>query len=368
MTPPTPLMPLLLHAFPGFTTGGAQRRFAAIANRWRRDFRHAIVAMDGVTDARHLLDPGLDVTFPAFVIRKGDAMGTLRAMRRLLHSLRPATLVTSNWGTIEWAVANRLPQVPHLHMEDGFGPEERDRQLRRRVLARRLLLRGARLLVPSRNLERIAREAWRLDPVYVANGVDLVRFAPTPRPPTATMPGLPVVGTVAGLRPEKNLARLLHASARAARTAPHRLLIVGDGPERGALEALARELSLDAGFTGPISDPAPFYARMDIFALSSDTEQMPLSLLEAMAAGLPVAATAVGDVAAMVAEANRPFLTAREPEALAGALASLLSDAGLRARLGAANRARAEAAYDQEAMFATHACLWRNPMAALPAR
>jgi glycosyltransferase involved in cell wall biosynthesis len=362
------MRPLLLHAFPGFTTGGAQRRFAAIANRWGRDFRHAVVAMDGVTDACHLLDAGLDVTFPEFAARRRDTLGTLRAMRGLLRRLRPATLVTSNWGTIEWALANRLPRTPHLHMEDGFGPEERDRQLPRRVLARRLLLRRARLLVPSRNLERIAREEWRLDPVYVANGVDLVRFAPKARPLDPDARGLPVIGTVAGLRPEKNLARLLHACAIAARAVPHRLLVVGDGPERGALQALARELGLDAEFAGPIANPAPLYARMDIFALSSDTEQMPLSVLEAMACGLPIAATAVGDVAAMVADANRPFLTPREPEQLAAAFATLLADPGLREQLGAANRARAEAAYDQEAMFATHAALWRDPAAVLPLR
>lgn len=361
---------VLLHVFPGFTTGGAQRRFAAVANRWGRDFRHAIVAMDGVTDARHLLDPALDVTFPPFAIRKGDALGTLRAMLALLRDLRPATLITSNWGTIEWTIANRLPparlfNVAHLHMEDGFGPEERDRQLPRRVLARRLLLRRARLLVPSRNLERIAREQWRLDPLYVANGVDLARFAPTPREPVPLGRGLPVVGTVAGLRPEKNLARLLHASAITARAVPHRLLIVGDGPERGALKTLARQLSLDAEFAGPIADPAPLYARMDVFALSSDTEQMPLSVLEAMAAGLPVVATAVGDVADMVAEANRRFLTPRAPEPLATALTTLLGAPPLRAALGAANRSRAAAAYDQEAMFATHAALWRDPVGAV---
>lgn len=350
--------PLLLHAFPGFSTGGAQRRFVAVANRWGRSFRHAIVAMDGVTEARGLLDPALDVSFPDFAANKGDTLATLRAMRRLLRELRPATLVTSNWGTIEWALANRLPRVAHLHMEDGFGPEERDRQLPRRVLARRLLLRRARLLVPSRTLEAIAREQWHLRPVYVPNGVDLAHFAPSPPPP-----GLPVVGTVAGLRAEKNLACLLHASAIAQCTVPHRLLIVGDGPERGALEALAKELSLDAEFAGAIADPAPLYARMSLFALSSDTEQMPLSVLEAMAAGLPVAATDVGDVADMLAKPNRPFLTERTPEALAVALAALLADPAQRASLGAANRARAEATYDQEAMFATHAALWRDPMA-----
>ncbi|MDE2334608.1 MAG: glycosyltransferase [Rhodospirillales bacterium] len=354
------MTPLLLHTFPSFTTGGAQRRFVAVANRWGRDFRHAIVAMDGVTDARHLLDPGLDVTFPAFAIHKGETLGTLRAMRGLLRTLRPATLVTSNWGTIEWAIANRLPHVPHLHMEDGFGPEERDHQIQRRVRARRLLLRRARLLVPSRKLEDIARKQWRLDPLYVANGVDLDRFVPSP-PPT----GLPVVGTVAGLRPEKNVARLLHASALAARHVAHRLLVVGDGPEHDTLVALVRQLGLDAEFTGPIADPAPLYARMSVFALSSDTEQMPLSVLEAMAAGLPIAATAVGDVGAMVAEPNHPFLTARAPEPLADALVNLLADPTLSRQLGAANRARAEAVYDQETMFVSHAALWRDPMARL---
>ena len=74
-------------------------------------------------------------------------MRMLLAARSVLGRLRPDLLLTYNWGAIEWAIANRLPRLPHLHMEDGFGPEERDRQLPRRVLARRLLL-----TVPDTNL------------------------------------------------------------------------------------------------------------------------------------------------------------------------------------------------------------------------
>jgi glycosyltransferase involved in cell wall biosynthesis len=85
---------------------------------------------------------------------------------------------------------------------------------------------------------------------------------------------------------------------------------------------------------------------------------MPLSVLEAMASGLAVAATDVGDVAAMLAEENRPFVVAPEAGALAQAMATLLADPRRRRSLGAANRARAERAFDQEVMFAAYAALF----------
>ena len=135
-------------------------------------------------------------------------------------TLHPDLLVTSNWGSIEWALARIGTGVPHLHMEDGFGPEERARQLPRRVLARRLLLRRSTVVVPSRLLWRVANEIWRLPRSNVrllANGIDVDRFA-TARPHRGAQPV--VIGTVAALRPEKNLARLIRAVAlRAARGA-----------------------------------------------------------------------------------------------------------------------------------------------------
>jgi glycosyltransferase involved in cell wall biosynthesis len=169
-----------------------------------------------------------------------------------------------------------------------------------------------------------------------------------------------VVATVAALRAEKNLGRLLRAFAAATGARPARLVIVGDGPERAGLEALAAELGVAqrVSFLGHIADPAPLYAGFDLFALSSDTEQMPIAVIEAMAAGLPVAATDVGDVRAMLAEANAPWLGPRDDAALTSSLGALLDDAALRSRIGAANRARALQAFDQERMFAAYAALF----------
>ena len=98
-----------------------------------------------------------------------------------------------------------------------------------------------------------------------------------------------------------------------------RLVIIGDGPERQTLERLAAELGIAdrVRFAGHVAAPAAEYARFDVFALPSDTEQMPLSVLEAMAAGLPVVSTDVGDVRAMVAEENAPLLVPKDDAALA---------------------------------------------------
>ena len=353
-------MTLVLSVFPGFVMGGAQARFCAVANHHGRALRHAIVSMNGRLDCRERLDPGLSVTFPDVRVEKGDPLGTLRRLRAVLRALRPDVLLTHNFGSIDWALAD-LPPRPgrprHVHVEDGFGPDEGQRQFARRVWARRLALRRATVVLPSRVLFGIALTIWRLAPArlrYLPNGVDVARFA---RPDLAAAgvrvpPGDgPVIGTVAALRPEKNIARLLRAVALLPQA---RLLVVGDGPERAALQALAASLGLAGrvAFTGHLADPAEAYRHMDVFALSSDTEQMPLSVLEAMAAGLPVAATDVGDVAAMVAAANAPFVVARDATALAAALAQLLADAGLRRQVGTANRARAGQDYDQADMLA----------------
>ena len=196
-------------------------------------------------------------------------------------------------------------------------------------------------------------------------------------PPSAVPPELmarlraagaePVIGTVAALRPEKNLPRLLRAFRLVADVMPARLVIAGDGPERPGLERLTSELGLSGHvcFTGYLDDPAALYRSLDVFALSSDTEQMPLSVIEAMASALPVAATDVGDVAAMLAPENQAFVTAVDETELAGAIMALARDATLRARVGAANRTKAEAEFDQAGMDAAWGALFDG--AAAPA-
>ncbi len=359
---PTAAAPLIVHVFPGFGVGGAQARFAALANHFGTAFRHIVVSLDGNLGCRERLRPDLDVTFPTVAAPKRATFANAWHFRRLLRAWRPALLVTNNWGAIEWAMANLVPIVRHVHVEDGFGPEERDRQLPRRALIRRLVLARSIVVLPSRNLQRIATTIWRLPAArvrYIPNGIDPERFAAA-RALARPVNTPPVVGTVAALRAEKNLPRLLRAFASLAQ--PARLVIVGDGPERAALQQLAQSFGLQAQvrFAGHIDDPAAMYAGFDVFALSSDTEQMPLSVIEAMAAGLPVAATDVGDVRAMLANENAPFVGKLCELDLACALAALLDDPALRARIGAANQAKARAEFDQAAMFRAYGALWRN--------
>lgn len=353
--------PLVAHVFPSFAVGGAQVCFAAIANHFGPAFRHIVVSLDGDLACRERLRDDLDVTFPDAGATKNAMLANALRFHGKLRAWRPDVLVTCNWGAIEFALANLLPVARHLHVVDGFGPEERAAQIPRRVLIRRLALGHSPVVLPSRTLVTIARDTWKLPPRvirHVPNGIDLGRFAAAAQG-TQRGGGTPVIGTVAALRPEKNVARLVRAVAAVPGC---RLVIVGDGPERPALEALAATLGIAdrVSFVGHQAETPDFYARFDLFALSSDTEQMPLSVIEAMASGLPIAATDVGDVRPMLAAENAPFVTALDDAALAAAIRALVADAALRRRLGAANLRKARRDFDQAAMFAAYDALWRG--------
>jgi glycosyltransferase involved in cell wall biosynthesis len=353
--------PLILSIFSTFAVGGPQVRFTKLAAHFAGRFRHAIVAMDGDCTCRERLDPKLDVVYPAIPFHKGRTASNVFSFRKALRELSPDVMVTSNWGSIEWSIANALPITRHIHIEDGFGPEEHDSQIRRRVWMRYAFLHRCTVVVPSMTLRRIATEKWGLPEThvhYIPNGVDCARFAH--RADGIHWPGTgTIIGTVAALRPEKNLSRLLLAIKSVADRHAVRLVIVGDGPDLPKLQRLAGDLGLAdrVFFVGHSADPEAYYASFDIFALSSDTEQMPLSVIEAMAAGLPIAATRVGDVPGMVSDENYRFVTRRDERSLAEALQALVFDRALRQRLGAANQAKAFSFYDEREMFLAYSRL-----------
>jgi glycosyltransferase involved in cell wall biosynthesis len=339
--------------FPTFAIGGAQARLATIANALGPAFRHEIVSLDGRLEARARLSPALSVTIRDAGAAKRALVRSVIAYRSRLGEWQPDLVLTYNWGAIEFALATLLTGTPHIHVMDGFGPEEVSRRLRRRLIIRRIALARSLVVVPSRKLLDVVCHEIALPEAqvrYIPNGIDLTRFTPA----RETRAGGVVIGTIAALRAEKNLPRLLQAFARADLGPDVRLMIVGDGECRGELVTLTAALGLSdrVEFTGHHEDVTPFLARFDLLALSSDTEQMPMVVLEAMAAGLPIVATDVGDIRTMVAPENAPFIRGRHFTDLAAGLRRLGRDAEARARLGIANRAAAEARFDQARMLA----------------
>ena len=357
----------LLHVFPSFDIGGVPLRMVRIINHFGGRFRHSIIALDGNFGAAERLAEDTDVTLiEPPPIRRGMLRSSL-AGAMALRKLRPDLVATYNWGAIEWAIASRLSRVArHIHFESGFGKEEADKQIRRRVLCRRWALAGCeRVVVPSRKLEELARCVWKLPAgrvTYLPNGIDAERFAALDRdagPAFGRRSGELVVGTVAPLRPEKNVGRLIRAFAMLSDRLAVRLIVAGEGVERASLERLAVELGIAdrVTFTGQVP-PEPVLGSFDVFALSSDTEQMPNALLEAMAARRAVAAVDVGDVMAMVCEENRQFIVPRDdPAGFAAAIERLLREPATRAQLGRKNREKAVADFSQERMFAGYSKL-----------
>ena len=345
----------LLHVFPSFGLGGVPIRISSIINHLGQAYRHTILALDGNHDSRRRIDAGLQVAYRAPSGSRYNLWQNLRQNRRVISEFAPDLMLTYNWGAIEWALANRFrPLCRHVHLESGFGVEEAEAPLVRRVLFRRFALKNVDLLiVPSRTLVELASEVWRLPRRkvrHIPNGVEIARFetgASRARPDSFAWPDDDevVIGTLAPLRPEKNVGRLIRAFGRISSDAKLRLMVVGEGPERGGLEVLAR----DSGcadrviFTGHVEAIETVLSRFDVFALSSDTEQMPNSLLQAMAAGCAVAAVDVGDVKRMVSPESRAFIVPKTEADLASAFERLVEDADLRRALGQSNKAQVEA-------------------------
>ncbi len=360
----------VLHCHSTFSLGGKEARAVALMNAFGDRARHTIISsVPGALDARAAIAAGIDARFPDNVPSLTGRPSVAR-YRDIADYMRGFDLVlTYNWGAMDAVMARRMfgkSLPPLVHHEDGFNADEAVRLKPERTLMRRLAFPAASaVVVPSGTLEDIALKTWKqpLSRIHrIPNGIQTARYAVKPKP--NAIPGLRkkageiVIGTVAGLRPVKNLPRLVEAALMIPGT---RLVIIGEGPEKDAIAAKAREMGVFQRLVMPgfLPDPHRYIGLFDIFALSSDSEQFPISLVEAMAAALPAVSTDVGDVRAMVSPANRPYIVTTDDEPnYAAALAKLASDATLRTSIGAQNQALAQAEYAEAAMLAKYADLY----------
>lgn len=372
----TTARPKILHCHSTFAPGGKEVRCVKLMNAFGDAFEHTIVS--GVPDelgARHLIDKGVTAHFPAdFPALKGSP--TPGRLVNIANALKPFDLVlTYNWGAIDVTMghsvfANALGLPPLIHHEDGFNDDEvSELKTRRNIYRMAALWRSHALVVPSRTLEQIALEKWRQPRErvqYIPNGIDTAAFGQKPKPGSFRVvkrEGENWVGTLAGLRKVKQLDLLV----RAVEKLPDnwQLVILGEGPERDAIRAEADRLEIShrVHMPGNVTNPASVIGMFDIFALSSKSEQFPLSLVEAMAAGLPAAAPDVGDVMQIVSEQNRPFIALPDDsEALGSALSDLAAYPDLRAEIGKANRERARSRFDEANMVEAYRALYRGAL------
>lgn len=359
----------VLHLHSSFHAGGKELRAAKLMNAFGDRLEHTVVSSEadalGAASAVHRSIP---VQYPAdFPSLVGKPFP--RRLQRIAQAMQGFDLVlTYNWGAMDGPLAHtlfgdhyRLP--PLVHHEDGFNQDEIGRLKPARNWYRRLALaRTSALVVPSERLEDIARSAWNQPAAKVrriANGIDTGAYGRKPKadalPRVIKRKGELWLGTLAGLRPVKNLPRMVRAFSEL--PDEWQLVILGEGSEREAIraEAVRLQVAHRVHLPGFVADPAKAVGLFDLFALSSDSEQFPISVVEAMASGLAIVSPAVGDVMGMVASANRPFIAPPGDEhALTKALLALSGDGEMRSRLGEANRLRAQADYDEKAMIAAY--------------
>lgn len=365
----------ILHLHSSFDLGGKEARAVRLMAAWGDRARHTIVS--GVADAlgaRDAIAPGVayQIAQDPPPLTGRPSVARYEAIARFMR--RFDLVLTYNWGAIDGVMARRAFAAgapPVVHHEDGFNADEATGLKRQRNVYRRIALPAAcALVVPSLMLERIALGPWRQPPARVhriSNGIAtrLYLGAPNPHaiPGFTPDPRFVTIGALAGLRQVKDLPSLVRAAGGLAQRV--RVVIVGEGPERAAIAAAAAAMGLADRVLLPGFLPAPhrYVGLFDVLAVSSMSEQFPIAVVEAMAAGRPVATHPVGDVAAMLSAANQPFITPGHGEVwLRDALQPLVADAGLRRQVGEANRAKAVAEYDEALMIARYRALYEQAL------
>ncbi len=362
----------ILHCHSTFAAGGKEARAVRLMNAFGSDARHTILtAVPGALAARAMIDEGIVVDFPDDAPSLQGKPGVRRYREIAAYMAGFDLVLTYNWGSMDAVMTRRIfgrSLPPLIHHEDGFNADEALRLNSARNGFRRLALPTAHaLVVPSRTLEAIARDVWKQPSARlarIANGIAVEKYGR----PTVAIPGLikpkgdVVIGTLAGLRPVKNLSRLVRCAAAIPNA---RIVIVGEGDDRAAIMAEVERLDIAdrVVMPGHIAEPSNFVGHFDIFALSSDSEQFPISLVEAMAAGLPAVCTEVGDVRGIVSDANARFVVpVRNERGFHDALKMLADDPALRHDVGAANRAKAHADYDEAAMIDAYRVLYEGAL------
>lgn len=373
MTDTTPPAPTICHVLHTMHVGGAEILAAAYARRAAPAFRSVFACLDDLGQlGAKLRDEGFTVEVVGR--RPGFDWRCAQRLARFLRRERVDLIHAHQYGPFAYSSLSRLfgGGAPILFMEHGRDYPDFPRP--KRKIANRLLLRARDRVVAVGECVRRAlvdNEGIRSERIQVVyNGVDLSRYdsqrreRDNVRRELGITPDQPLVMQVARLNRLKDHATALRAFALVAAQRPDaRLALAGDGEERAAVEQRIEELGLNEQVVllGTRHDIPRLLQGADLFLLSSITEGIALTLIEAMATGLPVAATAVGGNAEVVASEQTGLLVPpRTPDAMAQQLLTLMGDPSLRERYGRAGVERAHARFSDVTMHATYHALYQE--------
>ena len=359
--------PRVAFVIEALTVGGAEQLLVAMANSLaRRGWQVHMICLTRAGELATRLE--LDVRLHVLDKRPGIDVRLPRKLRRLVRDIAPRTVNSHLWVANVWTraslVGTGIPIVVTEHNRDNWKPRHY------RLIDRCLASLTRTLVAVSEDTARFYRDdvGIRAGLVHVINnGIDTRRYANGDGGALHARwapNGEFLIGSVGRLVPQKNHARLLDMMARlvADGLTNARLVVVGEGPERGALERRVEALDLGERviLAGQRDDVPDVLAAFDVLVLSSDREGHPLTALEAQAAGTPVVLTDVGGSADAVArdgEERGGFLVERDAAALADAVRRLADDPDLRARMAAFARRHALANFDQEHMVERYVAL-----------
>lgn len=377
--------PLIAHVLYRLDTGGMEHIALSVINHTRDRYRHAVICLAGYGALRGEI---ADASIPCLSLDKqpGKDPGCYFRLWRALRALKPDLVQTYNIGALDAAPVIRLAGVRHIvhaeHGRDVTDPRgDNPKYLRLRRWMAPLI---ARFVAVSRDLQvwLVDRAGIRADKVAcIVNGIEVAAFETpraSPRPRVLlgdfAPPGSVLIGNVARLDKVKDQAGLLAAfkllCTQAGSDTNCRLIIAGGGPEQAALQSRIEQLGLTqtVRLLGDRADVAELLAECDVFVLSSIAEGMPVTLLEAMASGLPVVATDVGGVASVVDDGvTGTLVPPADPPALATALRAYVVDAALRHSHGQAGHARVTAHFSLSTMVSAYTALY-DGLLGCPAR
>ena len=362
-------IPLIAHVIHHFGVGGLENGMANLINRIPADrYRHAVICLDGYTDFRKRIERN-DVEFYDLGKQPGHDLGLYRRLWRLLRKLRPDIVHTRNLAALEGQFVAALAGVgARIHSEHGrdvFDLHGRNRKYNMlRKLARPLVHRYIALSQDLRGwlVQTVGVPSERIVQIY--NGVDSTRFHPREGercsigPPGFLRGGEIVIGSVGRMAEVKDFPGLTRAFLRLLELAPEaharaRLVIVGEGAARATCLALLKQAQAEqlAWLPGSRNDVAQIMSQFDLFVLSSLGEGISNTILEAMACGLPVVATAVGGNGELVdAGVTGALVPPADPEAMAQALLKYYRDSARVRAHGAAGRAKIETQFSMTSM------------------